>query len=253
MARVKFWLSRATWPQILVSLLIMGLGLTGAHALSLVDADLRIMYQEYALAAVDLAHISGDVLRYRGTILTALEASSKKEFETITASLPAQRARIQHAVDRYAAASLRVSRSGRSEPEDLEAVKQSLEAYFSAASMTHSLLIQVWMAGSPAEAADLRRRAEHHASDNAGPKLIQLSVALDHLLETVTDVAQDMRDEGTRMTEQSGVILTVGCFVLAIFNLLLPWRIETRRVGTPSEVVEQKDSVLASAKPPHRS
>jgi hypothetical protein len=250
---MKHWLQRASWLQMLISLLIIGLGLTGAHALSLVDADLRIMYQEYALAAVDLAHISGDVLRYRGTILIALEASSKKEFETMTASLPAQRARIQHAVDRYAAASLRVSRSGRSEPEDLEAVKQSLEAYFSAASKTHSLLIQVWTAGSPAAAADLRRQAGHHASDNAGPKLVQLSVALDHLIETVTDVAQDMRDEGTRTTEQSGIILTVGCFVLAIFNLLLPWCIETRRAGKPSGTVEQKDSVWASAKPSHRS
>jgi hypothetical protein len=247
---MKPWLQRASWLQVLISLLILGLGLSGAHALSLVDADLRIMYQEYALAAVDLAHISGDVLRYRGTILTALEASSKKEFETITASLPAQRARIQHAVDRYAAASLRVSRSGRSEPEDLEAVKQSLEAYFSAASKTHSLLIQVWTAGSRGEAADLHRQATHHASDNAGPKLVQLSVALDHLLETVADVAQDMRDEGTRTTERSGMILTVGCVLLAIFNLLLPSAAHPRHSqAKPSDALHRKDSLLTSVEP----
>ncbi|MFO0733254.1 MAG: hypothetical protein U0361_20275 [Nitrospiraceae bacterium] len=36
-----------------------------------------------------------------------VEADSRKDFERITDSLPTQRARIQHAVDRYAAAGLR--------------------------------------------------------------------------------------------------------------------------------------------------
>ena len=69
------------------------------------------MYAEYTLGATDLAHISADVMRHRNTILLALEADSQKDFERITESLPAQRARIQHAVDRYAAAvSRKISR-----------------------------------------------------------------------------------------------------------------------------------------------
>jgi Four helix bundle sensory module for signal transduction len=223
MVRRHLMLGALHWPRILVSVLVLGLGVAGGQGLSQVDADLRVMYQEYTLAAVEIAHVSGEVLRYRATIVRALEAPTKADFDAITAPLPAQRASIQHAIDRYAAASLRVSRSGRSEPEDLQAVRESLEAYFSAASRTLSLLVELWNARSKQMSAELRRQAEHHAADNAGPKLIQLTVALDRLLDTVIDVALDMRDEGTKATDRSSLLLTVGSLFVALFNLLAPF------------------------------
>ncbi len=210
---------RPTWVQILVSLMIAGLGLMGAEALSQVDQDLRLMYTEYTLAATDLAHISADVIRYRTTVIRSLEAPTQKDFERITASLPDQRARIQHAVDRYASASLRVSRSGRSEPQDIKAVQESLDAYFAAASRTILLMSQLWVAKSPQEASELRTKAELQAADNSGPKLIQVSLALDRLLETVADVAKDMRDEGTKTIRQTSTALVVGSLLIAFLNL----------------------------------
>jgi hypothetical protein len=210
-----------TAVQIGISLLIVVLGSMSARALSQVDDDLRIIYAEYTLAAAELAHISADIMRYRTAIIQALEAPSKKRFEEITAGLPMQRARIQNAIDRYAAASLRVSRSGRSEPDDLSAVKQSLEQYFAAASRTVSLLTQVWIAKSPDEAIRLRTQAELHAADNAGPKLIQISLALDRLLDTVADVAKDMRDEGTRTVSRATMLLTFGSLLIAVLNLVV--------------------------------
>lgn len=220
-ARFQIRLPRPTWTQVLVSVLIGALGLMGARALSQVDQDLRIMYTEYTLGATDLAHISANVMRYRTTIVRALEAPTQKDFERITKSLPDQRARIQHAVDRYAAATLRVSRSGRSEPQDIQAVRESLDAYFAAASRTIALLSQEWIAGSSQEAAELRHKAEVHAADNAGPKLIQVSLALDRLLETVADVAKDMRDEGTRTIRATSATLIIGSLLLAILNLFM--------------------------------
>ena len=118
------------WAQVVISTFIVGLGLVSAHALSQIDADLQILYREYTLAAVDLAHISADVLRYRVTIVRAMEAPTNQEFERLTGSLAMERAGIQHAVNRYAAGSLRVSRSGRSEPQDPEAIRQSLDGIF---------------------------------------------------------------------------------------------------------------------------
>lgn len=215
---------KPTFSQLLISLLIAGLGWYTGQALSHIDQDLRIMYAEYTLGAADLAHISADVMRYRNTIIRALEADGQKEFERITESLPAQRARIQHAVDRYAAAGLRVSRSGRSEPEDIEAVRRSLDQYFSVASTTVQLLTQEWNATSAAEREALRRKAEEHASDNAGSKMIQVSLALDRLLDTVADVAKDMRDEGTRTIQYSSTLLVGGSFFIAVLNLLLSRR-----------------------------
>ena len=215
------FLPRPSWKQILISFLIAGLGLMGARALSQVNQDITLMYTEYTLGAAELAHISADVIRYRTTIIRALEAQNRQEFDRITASQPEQRARIQHAIDRYDAASLRVSRSGRSEPDDLRAVKESLDAYFQAASKTMMLLTQMWIAASPQEAALLRQQAEQHAADNAGPKLIQVSLALDRLLETVADVAKDMRDEGTETLRRTSSALVVGSFLIAVLNLFL--------------------------------
>jgi chemoreceptor-like protein with four helix bundle sensory module len=236
----RLTLPRPPWSRLLVSLLVAALGLLGARELSQVDQDLRIMYTEYTLAAADLAHISADVIRYRTTIVRALEAPTKKDFERITASLPDQRARIQHAVDRYAAASLRVSRSGRSEPQDLEAVRESLDAYFSAASRTVNLLVQLWVAGSPEEAAELRSKAELHAADNAGPKLIQVSLALDRLLETVADVAKDMRDEGSRTIRQTSAALIAGSLLIALLNLFLPPTSSGRSTPAPRAYVTRE-------------
>ncbi|MCC6141431.1 MAG: MCP four helix bundle domain-containing protein, partial [Nitrospira sp.] len=172
---------KPTGSQLLISALIASIGWYSGQTLSQVDEDLRIMYTEYTLGATDLAHISADTMRYRNTIIRALEAGSQEDFERITESLPVQRAKIQHAIDRYAAAGLRVSRSGRSEPEDIESVRRSLDQYFSAASTTVQLLTQEWTVTSPAAREALRRKAEEHASDNAGPKMIQVSLSLDHL------------------------------------------------------------------------
>lgn len=233
---------RPTFPQLLISVMIAGLGWYSGQALSQIDQDLRIMYTEYTLGAADLAHISADVMRYRNTIIRALEADDKKEFERITESLPNQRARIQHAVDRYAAAGLRVSRSGRSEPEDIEAVRRSLDQYFSVASTTIQLLTQEWNMSSMVEREALRRKAEEHASDNAGPKMIQVSLALDRLLDTVADVAKDMRDEGTKTIQYSSTLLVGGSFFIAILNLLM-----SRRRSRPDD----EQDIAGSDKPVH--
>ncbi len=232
-------LSFPTTNQLIISLLIAGLGWVSGQALSRIDQDLRIMYTEYTLGAADLAHISADVIRYRNTIIRSLEAENQTTFERITESLPTQRARIQHAVDRYAAAGLRVSRSGRSEEKDIQAVRESLDQYFHVASKTIDLLAQEWRAGSAAEAAELRRKAEIHAADNGGPKVMQVSLALDRLLETVAEVAKDMREEGTKTIVTTGYWIVGGSFFIALLNLFLtrPVRVQelpsSRREETP--------------------
>ncbi len=249
----RFSMPKPTFAQLLISVMIAGLGWYSGQALSQIDQDLRIMYTEYTLGAADLAHISADVMRYRNTIIRALEADSRKDFERITESLPAQRARIQHAVDRYAAAGLRVSRSGRSEPEDIEAVRRSLDQYFSAASTTIQLLTQEWTVSSPAERESLRRKAEEHASDNAGPKMIQVSLALDRLLDTVAEVAKDMRDEGTKTIKYSSTLLVGGSFFIAILNLLLSRRRSSLHDEPAVVGQDRRTSLSTSSLPLHPS
>ncbi|TAJ07636.1 MAG: hypothetical protein EPO61_12225 [Nitrospirae bacterium] len=209
------------WRRIVISLLVIGLGLLSAQALQRIDQDLRVIYTEYTLAATDLAHVLADVMRYRTTIIRALEAPSQRDFERLTVSLPDQRVRILSAVDRFAAAGLRVSHGGRSESQDVQAVRVSLDAYFSAADQTLRLLRQVWRADSPQEAAKLRNEAERHAADNAGAKLVEVTLALDRLLETVADVGKDLRGEGMGMVRMTSLALLIGSFLVATLNLLM--------------------------------
>ena len=68
---------------------------------------------------------------------------------------------------------------------------------------------------------ELRRKAEIHAADNGGPKVMQVSLALDRLLETVSEVAKDMRDAGTKTIRDTSYWIVGGSFFIALLNLLL--------------------------------
>ena len=51
--------------------------------------------------------------------------------------------------------------------------------------------------------------------------MIQVSLALDRLLDTVADVAKDMRDEGTKAIQSTSIMLVGGSFFIALLNLFL--------------------------------
>jgi hypothetical protein len=206
--------------QLLISGLIAGLGVLGATALGVVDQELRSMYTEYTLAATNLAHSSSDLLRYRITITRAIEATTQKEFDRIAASLPDQRARILNAVGRYAEAGRGILKRGSRGDQDLEGFQRSLEAYFASADQTRALLAHLWHSSSPAEAAALRRQAELHAAEDAGPKLVEASEALERLLFGVAEVGKDMRDQGTNSIRLTSLVLVLGSLLIAGLNLI---------------------------------
>lgn len=245
---------KRAWPsgsQILVSLLIAGAGAIGSQSLGQVDRDLRIMYTEYTLTATDLGHVSADVLRYRDTIVRSLEAPSRKDFERITASLPERRERIWRAVDRYAATTKRLSRSGGNNAQELLALREGLGAYFSAADRTITLLRQIWQATSPQEAALLRNKVHLQAADIAGPKLVDVSLALDRLLEIVAEVARDLQEEGTRVTRTASAALILTSLLLAVL-VLFGQRMPTASApeassSTPEFVPRASSSLLSPA------
>jgi hypothetical protein len=104
------------------------------------------------------------------------------------------------------------------------------------ASTTVQLLTQEWMAVSPTEWEAIKWKAEERTADNAGPKMIQVSLALDRLLETVADVAKDMRDEGTKAIQCTSLLLVGESFFIAFLNLFL-----TRQRGGTSRQTNGPD------------
>ena len=100
-------------------------------------------------------------------------------------------------------------------------------------------MTQEWTAVSPTEREAIRQNAEEHASDNAGPKMTQVRIARDRLLNTVADVAKDRRDEGRKAIQHKGHLLVGGSLFIALLNLFL-----TRQRGVPShqaDVLEESE------------
>jgi len=69
--------------QLVISALVVGAGLLGAHSITWVDQELRVIYTEYTLAATNVGHIHGEFIRYRTSIMRAIEADSREDFERI--------------------------------------------------------------------------------------------------------------------------------------------------------------------------
>ncbi|MEW6544835.1 MAG: hypothetical protein AB1411_14655, partial [Nitrospirota bacterium] len=92
-------------------------------------------------------------------------------------------------------------------------------------------------------AAELRNRAEVHAADNAGPKLMAVSLALDRLLETVAEIGKEIREESGKTIRLLSMALVSGSVLLAAFTIM---------IGRPREA-GAADGALSSDQPPESS
>ncbi|MDO9118723.1 MAG: MCP four helix bundle domain-containing protein [Nitrospira sp.] len=213
-ASIRYCLDMRT---IVISLLILLTGLWGGYSLSRVDQELRVIYAEYTLATTDLGHINAKLIRYRTSILRAIESDSQKDFESITSGLTERRAQIEQPIERFikAANSATVKRSGMAdELRELQAVKARLADYMATSDQTIGLIQQRWKTTSPEEAQRLRDAAEENAAERAGSKLIAVTLELDLLLEVVAKIAGEVRDEADRQ------LRTMSAIVIGISALL---------------------------------
>ncbi len=195
-----------------ISAFVVMAGLLGAQSITWVDQELRVIYTEYTLAATNLGHIHGELIRYRTSVIRAIEADSQEDFERIATSLPNKRARIDAAIDRF----VKISQSTLSgkggnvkELTELRDVKASLASYIDSSHQTISLLEQRWLASSPVEAKRLRDKAERHAATDAGEKFIAITRELDQLVDVVVQIAGDLQQEADRHLRIASAI-TVG-------------------------------------------
>lgn len=222
MGRYKF---RIGWRDFLISALIAGTGWWGSQALRQVDQDIRIIYAEYTLAATDLGHMNARLIRYRTTILRAIEADTKRQFESTALSFPAQRERIEATLDRYIKASQKASADPKVKTQEAAALielRETLNHYIEASHITLDILKRLWEASSPQQIRRLREQAEQNAAENAGPKLIAVSLALDRLLEIVAEIGGDARKEAESLLRVATSTVIGVSFVLAAFVLILP-------------------------------
>lgn len=208
------------WRRAAISGLIAGAGLWGAHTLTTVDQELRVLYAEYTLATTDLGHINAQLIRYRTAVIRAIEADTREEYQRIVESLPLKRNRIEQPLERFIKTTL-VTASTKSEAieelEELRAVKARVAEYMTTSDQTVQLLNQRWQTTSPLESRRLRDLAEENAAERAGEKFVAVTLELDRLLDVVAKIAGEARSEADRQLRMmSTIVIVVSTFLIGL-------------------------------------
>lgn len=220
------------WTSVLISMLIVASGLLCARTLTQVDLDLRAIYAEYTLAATDLGHVNGELIRYRTSVIRAIQADTQQDYERIADSLPQKRLRIDQAIERFVNASNDAS-LGRSmdarELTELKALQEKLEAYMVSSQHTIQLLEKRWRTSSRVEAQQLRVDAERNIAKDAGDKFIGVTLELDRLVEVVAAIAGEVKKEADSKLRVVTNVLLGASLALAALALAVPAGDKTSR------------------------
>jgi len=223
---------RIRWTSVLISMLIVASGLVCARTLTQVDQDLRAIYAEYTLAATDLGHVNGELIRYRTSVIRAIQADTQQDYERIADSLPQKRLRIDQAIERFVNASNDAS-LGRSmdarELTELKALQEKLEAFIVSSQHTIQLLEKRWRTSSRVEAQQLKVDAERNVAKDAGDKFIGVTLELDRLVEVVAAIAGEVKKEADSKLRVVTNVLLGASLALAALALAVPAGDKTSR------------------------
>jgi Four helix bundle sensory module for signal transduction len=212
------------WTSVLISLLIMASGVLGSQTLIRVDQDLRVIYAEYTLAATDLGHVNGELIRYRTSVIRAIEADTKEAFQRIVASLPQKHTRLNRAMERFVEAT-NASRGGRMDARELtefKAVRESIEAYLTSSHQALAMMERRWNLASGAEAQRLQDLARQYVAKDTGAKFINVTIELDRLLEVVAAIAGEVKKEADASLRVATTALIAVSLALALLVLTIP-------------------------------
>lgn len=215
------------WASLSISLLIVASGWVGSQTLIRVDQDLRVIYAEYTLAATDLGHVNGELIRYRTSVIRAIEADTKEEFQRIVASLPQKQTRVNNAIERFVEATNDASfdkKMDARELAELKTVRERIDAYMASSHHALQLMEQRWKVVSRDEAQRLQDAAKQYLAKDAGTKYMSVTVEVDRLLEVVAAIAGEVKKEADSRLRIVTVVLIAVSLVLALLVLFVPIR-----------------------------
>jgi hypothetical protein len=218
------------WTSVLISVLILASGILGSQTLTRVDQDLRIIYAEYTLAATDLGHVNGELIRYRTSVIRAIEADTKEDFQRIVASLPQKHTRLDKAIARFVEATNDASRGKRvdaGELTELKAVRKSIDAYMTSSQHALTMMERRWNLASGAEARRLQNLARQYVATDTGAKFINVTIELDRLLEVVAAIAGEVKKEADDSLRVATMAMIAVSLALAGLVLTIPIPVKT--------------------------
>lgn len=181
-----------------------------------VQSNLQTLYADYTVAAFNLGDVGSTMSRYRNAVLESAASKNQREFEAAAKTLPAIKEAIDKPLAAYGATVLRVSKSGRSEAEDLKKFKASLEIYYKSADGVISSLKDAYGLPDPDMQVRMRDMAVTAEGTDSAPKFKAATAQFGELLKTVGEVAKDMNAEGQVAAASAKWVLIGGTVVALI-------------------------------------
>ena len=212
---------RIRWVSLLISLLIIVGGWLGSRTLIRVDQDLRVIYAEYTLATTDLGHLNGELIRYRTSVIRAVDTDNKEEFHRILASLPGKRTHINQAIERFVIATNDASVGRRLEARELaelKAVQEKIAAYMASSQKVLQIIEQRWKSPA-AEVEGLQTQAREYLAEDVGTRYMSVTVELDRLLEVVAGIAGDVKKDADSTLRVVTMLLVTISLTLSVLVL----------------------------------
>ncbi|MBY0459898.1 MAG: PAS domain S-box protein, partial [Gemmataceae bacterium] len=214
-------------------------GLLSYRGLTRSREAMRTLYADYTVAGTDLAKSAVNLARFRNNIVLAANAKDKAAADRALDAQPALRANVLGALDAYAATTLRTARSGRDERKDLDRLRAAANDYFAAAERTMQATAEFHAAGD--KEREPRRQQMAEAMAAAGPKFDALTVALDEMIKTCLDSAQDVNEDGDATAAAAQWTLaggTAAAVLLAVTLGLVIARSVARPLGRTVAAIE---------------
>jgi methyl-accepting chemotaxis protein len=201
-----------------------------------VQHNSKVLYADYTAAAFDLGELGINMARYRNTVLQGVQAKNQREFDAVAKALPPMREKIDKSVAGYGATMARVSKSGRSEAEDLKKFKTALEAYYASANGVISALGDANALSDPEMQDRMRNLAATSEGAESAPKFKVAFDAYAELMKTVGEVAKDLHENAQAAAVVSKRVLLGGLLAALVLACTVAYVI-TRGVVRPIRMV----------------
>ncbi len=206
----------------LVGLVMIVVGVMGLLGLQQLRTQLQIVYENSTIALGNLGNTSSNLGLYHDAILTAGRQTRKADFDDSIKPLAELKGKTLAPLTAYAGGQMHVSSGGRDETKDYQALKQALDAYFSAAEGAISAFEDSYSSAmAPDQRAMMRDLGTLALSVDVSTKYSAATARVSELLKTVQDVAKDLNDSGQALAEERTQLVVLGAGVAVLVGSLI--------------------------------
>ncbi|MGD9729076.1 MAG: methyl-accepting chemotaxis protein [Nitrospiraceae bacterium] len=198
-----------------VSVIIMVMASVGIATLRQLSSQSQTVYVEYTVPLAQFAELGTSLTRHHQILLDLAQATKHDDFLQDAARLEPLKQDIAKNIADYKATTLRVSRSGRDEAQDMALLETALQQYFQDAqgalsAMADSFDKKLLSAG---QAEQMRALGVLALTVNLTPLFEQAIKRHSEQVASMQDVAKDLNEDAQAAAANGTILLVVGGIV----------------------------------------